>query len=321
MEGSRLLRHRVRYLQAVTALLYMGPLVAGLSGFGWAMLTPFVSVFVLWLILLRPHQWPQTYAEWLHWQAITAALSQILSQILLVAVLFGLGRGIGGVLGLEPQVHPFLPLGMSMAALPLMRLVWDPERALAEGVTIDALAQVARAPDRRGAGRKAARQRVADLLALANDADSQLVLVLLHEASESGDGWAVAKALAEALPQAPETRHGALRQAIIHWATDPAIHASGAVPGGLGAAFAAAGRDPALLRIVAPRAVALAQAMPDRTDQFPDPATLDRLAQSGVPADVERSLQALANALRTGLAQPSPPEPVRHPGRGGLQRA
>jgi len=313
-----LLRHRVRYLQAVTAFLYMGPLLAGLSGFGWAMLTPFVSVFVLWLILLRPHQWPQTYAEWLDWQAVTAAVSQILSQILLVAVLFGLGRGIGGVLGLEPQVHPFLPLGMSMAALPLMRLVWDPERALAEGVTIDALA---RAPSRRVAGRKSSAAQVADLLALPDDADSQLALVLLHEASESGDGWAVAKALAEALPQAPETRHGALRQAVIHWATDPAIHAAGAVPGGLGAAFAAAGRDPALLRIVAPRAVALAQAMPDRADQFPDPATLDRLAQSGVPADVERSLMALANALRTGLAQSSPSQPVRHPGRGGLQRA
>ena len=316
-----MLRHRVRYLQAVTALLYMGPLLAGLSGYGWAMLTPFVSVFVLWLILLRPHQWPQSYAEWLGWQALAAALSQILSQILLVAVLFGLGRGIGGVLGLVPQVHPFLPLGMSIVALPLMRLVWDPERALAEGVTIDALAQVAQQPARRAGDRKAAAERVASLLALPDGADPQLALVLLHEASESGDGWSVAKALAGTLSLHPESRHGALRQAVIHWATDPAIHASGAVPGGLDAAFAAAGRDPALLRIIAPRAAALAQAMPDRADQFPEPASLDRLSQSGVPADVERSLMALATALRTGLAQPSPPQPERRLGRGGLQRA
>jgi hypothetical protein len=31
-----------------------------MAGYGWAMLPPFVSIFVFWLIVLRPQQWPQT---------------------------------------------------------------------------------------------------------------------------------------------------------------------------------------------------------------------------------------------------------------------
>ncbi|WP_305016857.1 hypothetical protein [Mycobacterium tuberculosis] len=40
-------------------------LVAGLGGFGWTMTLPFTAIFVVWLMILRPEQWPASPEEWL----------------------------------------------------------------------------------------------------------------------------------------------------------------------------------------------------------------------------------------------------------------
>lgn len=71
---------RMRLVKGATALLYIGPLIAGLCGFGWSMAAPFIGIFVVWLMILRPEQWPSTPEEWLTAPAWLAALAQILSQ-------------------------------------------------------------------------------------------------------------------------------------------------------------------------------------------------------------------------------------------------
>ena len=53
------MRSRLRLLMGATALLYLGPVLAGLGGFGWSVVPVFTAIFLLWLIVLRPHQWPQ----------------------------------------------------------------------------------------------------------------------------------------------------------------------------------------------------------------------------------------------------------------------
>lgn len=284
----------------------MGPLLGGLAGFGWAMVPPFVLIFATWLYILRPHQWPQTGAEWLSWPAVGAVLSQGLSQLVLVAVLFGVGRGIGGVLGTLPLFHPLLPVAVSFLALPLLRFGWDPDRALAAGVTIDDLVHAAQLPapppPRTTADSTAT---VAELLSLPDVCRPDAALTLLNESLDHGEGWSVARSLAAALAGAPATRHATLREAIVLWATDPALFASGSAPGALHAAFAAAGQDYRLLSLLVPRAKALARALPEARDQFPDGMTLRLMARSVEPA-LGQELEGLAFLLRGSAAPPLP---------------
>ncbi|MCB6179896.1 hypothetical protein LHP98_17375 [Rhodobacter sp. Har01] len=284
----------------------MGPLLAGLSGFGWAMLPPFVSIFVLWLILLRPHQWPQSASEWLSASAVAAVLAQVLSQLVLVAALFAIGRGIGGVMGTLPLLDPLLTVALSFLALPLMRLGWNPDQAIAEGVTIDDMIHAANLPTPPQAKAADPAATVAGLLSLADAAPPEAALLQVHQAFETGVGPAIAQSLAAALTEAPPERHAALREAVVVLATDPAIMAAASAPGALRAAFAATGQDLRLLRLLVPRAVALARAMPDRCDQFPDAATLTALANSGLEPAMAQELTVLANLLRTGGAASKP---------------
>jgi hypothetical protein len=48
------MHNKLRLLMGTTALLYLGPLLAGLRGFGWPVVPVFAAIFVLWLIVLRP---------------------------------------------------------------------------------------------------------------------------------------------------------------------------------------------------------------------------------------------------------------------------
>lgn len=290
---------RRRLLQGATALLYMGPLLAGLAGFGWAMLVPFVSVFVLWLMMIRPHQWPQTYGEWFHARAWLAALTIVLSQILLVAVLFGIGRGIGGVTGALPMFHPLLPVGLSILAYPLSRLAWNAEKEAEKGLTIDALLYPQSRPSTSSVPAQPAtppEEEVRPLLAMPGDAPLDKIGPMLDDALED-DAWARLALLAEALAAAPMQSHYALRQALLIWATEPEHFAANAAPAGLRAAFVAAGEDLPLLARLLPRAAALARMLPGRQAQFPDRAALESLGQLPLPAQVAADHQALMVAL------------------------
>lgn len=301
---------RARLLQAATALLYFGPLLAGLSGYGWAMLPPFVSIFVFWLLLLRPHQWPQTGREWLAPQAWMSALTQVLTQILLVAVLFGIGRGIGGVAGHLPMVNPFLPLAVSFLAVPVSRLVWNGKKALANGLTLDQVMNPA--PELSHARPE---DEMRPLLAFADDAPLTGIGPVLEDVLAADDARDRLSCLADALEAMPG-RHASLREALVIWATEPGPLSASADPTALRTAFRAAGHDHALLSLLLPRAAALARVMPDRQPQFPDRATLEALAGGGLPGPLAADHAALMEALGHRAA---PPRDKARPRIAGMQ--
>lgn len=129
---------RARLLKGATALLYFGPLLAGLGGFGWTHVPTFVAIFVLWQMIVRPHQWPTSLTELGRSELWVGIAAQIAVQILLVVVFFGIGRGIGGAVGALPLYSPALPLSVSFLSIPLCRLLWNPWK----GDTFDPPAEV-----------------------------------------------------------------------------------------------------------------------------------------------------------------------------------
>lgn len=129
--------NRLRLLQGATALLYFGPLLAGLGGFGWAVVFVFAAIFMGWLFILRPQQWPRKLADWARPEALISLLTQGVVQLLLVALSFGIGRGIGGVLGAVPAFPLMLPLAISFLSIPLARMIWDPWQAGQMDVLLD----------------------------------------------------------------------------------------------------------------------------------------------------------------------------------------
>lgn len=301
---------RLKLLQMATAALYMGPLLAGLSGYGWAMLTPFLSIFLLWLMILRPHQWPQSNYDWLHARTWVAVLSKVVSQLLLIAVLFGIGRGIGGVMGFVPLFHPALPVAISFIAIPISRLFWNAEKALAEDLSIDELLYPQRRPANEPAGDHPATPVifVAPLLSLGDDISVSDAGLALEEVLEEGEAWPYLSAIEAALVAVPG-KHMPLREALIVWSTDPDRIATSTVPGALLAAFRVAGTDNRLLSRLLPRAGALARSLPHRHALFPDRQTLEALQGAGLSGQAAMDLQALLATL--DQAASSVPEPAK----------
>jgi hypothetical protein len=315
---------RLRLLKGATALLYLGPLFAGLCGFGWGMVLPFVAVFAVWLMVLRPEQWPAAPEEWLTLSAWGAALTQILSQVLLVLVLLAIGRGLGGIAGFVPILNPILPLALSFLAIPLCRMLWDAGEAADQGVFLDDEAEAAHAP--RAAA--AAATAIVPLLNLGDDAPDQQAFAAVAQAMNAAGAEVRLKALTAALAK-PDRSHAALRRAIILWATEPEIVAPGRVQNGMANAFTIANGDPDLLRLFLPRALALVAAFPDRADGFPSPARLRQAAGAGLgdgpnadlPVhlrdDLRDGLRALARAVEAAVAAagaqaPLQSDPVTH---------
>ena len=315
--------NRMRLLKGATALLYVGPLFAGMCGFGWGLVLPFSAVFVVWLMILRPEQWPSSPQEWLTANAWLATLSQVLSQVALIAVLFGVGRGIGAVAGFVPVVNPILPLAISFLAIPLCRMLWDPREAADQGLFLDAEAEAAHAP--RAAAE--AGSAVVPLLNLADNAPPAEVMPAVAQVLGVASGELRLKALVAALAK-PGRSHAALRQALILWASEPEVVAPGEVSNAVAAAFSIAGDNQDLQRLLLPRALALIAAFPYRAAGFPAPARLRQAAtavaksngdsDSDLPRhlrdDLCDGLRALARAIEAARVQEdgSAADPARH---------
>ncbi|WP_157971150.1 hypothetical protein [Pseudogemmobacter bohemicus] len=305
--------YRKRLIQATTVLLYMGPLLAGLAGFGPGYLMPFVTLFMLWLVMLRPHKWPQSFGEWLTPTALIAGVTLLTSQILFVAVLFGIGRGIGGVLGFVPLFNPLLPLALSFVAVPLLRMAWVPELALANGETIDQLLWTddpgADAPRQIPASAEGA---VSGLFALSEDAgtDTEVMLDRLDHFLDTGDIWSRLAALTAALDACPSSDHLSLRTAVILKATDPFPQSEYTVPGEMRTAFAAAGNSADLLSLLSLRGRALLQKIPATAHYFPPVGVVLELAEACGDTTAALALRDLAAGLVASGAEQTP-EPVR----------
>ncbi len=168
--------NRLRLMMGATALLYLGPLLAGLGGFGWQTVPAFVAIFLLWTLILRPSTWPKTRADWQNPAALTRLLTQSTMQVLLVSICFGIGRGLGGVMATLPPFPVLLPIAISFLAIPLCRLMWDPNKAEATDRFLDtAIAEISATatgvPPQRSDARALTAQLLAPLQALPDATD------------------------------------------------------------------------------------------------------------------------------------------------------
>jgi hypothetical protein len=316
---------RMRLVKAATALLYFGPLIAGLCGFGWGMVFPFAGIFIVWLMVLRPEQWPSTPQEWLTGQAWLAALAQVLSQVLLVGILFAVGRGLGGLANIGTvSVDALLPLSVSFVSIPLCRMLWDSQEAASQGYFLDDEAKEAYSDN--AAGQAAA--AIIPLLNLPDAAPDAQVASAVATVLDVPTADLRLTALTAALT-APSRSHAALRRALMLWATEPEIVAPGFVSGSMDSAFAIANDDHDLLRLYVPRAMALIAAFPSRAGDFPAPGvlrqTVEALPPSDLPlhlqTDLREGLRALARAVEAAMgshsttddAEVAVVEPIRRP--------
>jgi hypothetical protein len=296
---------RMRLVKGIAALLYVGPLIAGLCGFGWSMVLSFTAIFVVWLMVLRPEQWPSTPGEWLTAQAWLAALAQVLSQLLLVGILFGIGRGLGGLADIGTvDLDPLLPLSISFLAIPLCRMLWDAREAASQGYFLDDEAEVAHSENAAGAAATA----IIPLLNLPDTAPDNTVTAAVAEALDVPAAELRLNALAAALAN-PSRSHAALRRSLVFWATEPEIVAPGQVAESMAKAFDISNGNLDLLRLYVPRAMALISAFPTRATDFPQPHRLrevaENLPESDLPAhlqsDLSDGLRALARAVEAAL--------------------
>jgi hypothetical protein len=294
-----IVQNRQRMLMGATALLYLGPLLAGLAGQGWASVPVFVAIFVLWLVVMRPWAWPREPRAWGNAQVWVGAASQVAVQTLLVVMCFAIGRGLGGVVGVLALFHPLLPVAISFLSLPVSRLVWDPVK----GREVDAFVDDAMAQLSSGARAAAGPPdpAVEQLLDLAQGAGSAAVAAqiaqVLHGDKAAGRLDQLVTALDRQAPPRP-----VLRREVILWATDAARVVAGGPHGAVARAFQVAGQDPALLRLFADRALPLIAARPDLWTQFPDPADLVRSMDPALPDDLAAALEAMADAISHAMA-------------------
>lgn len=301
---------RMRLVKGIAALLYIGPLLAGLCGFGWSMVFSFTAIFVVWLMVLRPEQWPATPAEWLTGQAWLAALAQVLSQLLLVGVLFGIGRGLGGLADIGTvDLDPLLPLSVSFLAIPLCRMLWDAREAASQGYFLDDEAEAAHSGNAAGVAASA----IIPLLNLPDTAPDATATAAVAEALDVPAADLRLNALTAALAN-PSRSHEALRRALVFWATEPEIVAPGQVAESMANAFDIANGNLDLLRLYVPRAMALISAFPTRASDFPEPGRLravaDNLPASDLPAHVQADLSDGLRALARSVEAALGPRPV-----------
>lgn len=288
------MQNRWRLQMGATALLYLGPLLAGLAGFGWGLVPVFVVIFVLWLLILRPRNWPRSLADWQKSEALVALVSQTATQALLVVVCFGIGRGIGGVAGLSLRLPVWLPVAISVLSIPMSRLIWDPSKAAQmDSLLNDAIASIETGRPMPGPGEEAvqvATEMLKPLAALPRSApvsevEAHLTAVARHMDHET---------LAAALRTAPGP---GLRRALMVHAGQPAALralAGGAYPV---QALTAASDDPALLTLLATRLTAALRDVPEMIGDFPTPERVLAAADGSDDPAAGMALRDLVRAM------------------------
>ena len=287
---------RLRLLKGATALLYFGPLLAGVGGFGWGVVPVFAAIFLLWLFILRPQQWPRAVADWARPEALIAPLTQGVAQLLLVTVSFGIGRGIGGVLGVLPPFPLMLPVAISFLSIPLARMIWDPWQAEALDATLDeALARLdglAETPPDLQTRIATAGRMVAELGRLPEATSAEVLASHLQAMATQVSDDALRVALMDPIYDGSA---GPLqwRAAVVH-ATEGAVADALAGTSYAAAVFHAA-NAPDILQLFARRCLDLLAQNPARVADCPDPQ--DVLAAAVAAPRAAEALRALAAAL------------------------
>lgn len=289
--------NRLRLLKGATALLYFGPLLAGLGGFGWAVVPVFAAIFLLWLVILRPNLWPRVWAEWTRPEALITLAAQTAVQVLLVTLCFGVGRGIGGVLGALPPFPLMLPIAVSFLSIPLCRMIWNPAEGEAlDGFLDQALAEVQGVsedgPDALRARTALAGRMVAELTGLPEDTTPEVLAQHLRAMAGQVDHASLRAALMDPIYDGSA---GSIqwRAAIVH-ATEPEVVQALAGETYARSLFAEV-TVAEHLALFADRCQALLVALPGAVAECPEPADVRDRAKARPKA--AKALMALAEAL------------------------
>ncbi|MBT9244665.1 hypothetical protein KM031_06470 [Gemmobacter fulvus] len=299
--------YRVRVLQGAAALLYLGPLLAGLAGFGWSVVPVFAAIFLLWLVILRPQEWPTTVADWQRPEAFVGLAARGAVQLLLVTICFGIGWGIGGVTGVHPVMSVLLPIGLSFLAIPLGRLVWDPMKAQEmESFLDDALLRLqgtadaisAHTPAQRAAQRQLADRLIQPIADLSDVVPVSELEAHLRALAPHVPHILLLEALHDRAQQLPQPRSVA-RAYVLH-ATSPVVAEQCQGHAAPVKALKLATGDAELLELFARRCAALLQEDIDAWGDCPNNAALDA-AQVGTSGAAARALADLM-ALNLRLA-------------------
>lgn len=299
------MRNRLRLAMVATALLYLGPLMAGLAGYGWGMVPAFAVIFLLWLIVMRPKLWPRDPAAWQQRDVIVAAAAQFMVQVLIVVLCFGIGRGIGGVAGVVPMWTPMFPLALSLVAIPLTRIVGDSGTdAQINGFPDDAAQHPGGASSQANPRLASALAPVLDLTAGTPDA-AAIGVVDRALGAAGGLNTAALPALVGQLDAVGASRPAA-RRALVLWATRPEVLDDQSHRGALKAGFAVTWADTNLLHLYAERALPLIEARPAAWPDFPDVSEVRHSIDKANPTDLNALLERLADRLQ-GAMQSTPP--------------
>ena len=283
------MHNRLRLLQFGTAMLYLGPLLAGLAGQGWAMVAAFTLVFGGWSMVVRPRLWPRSASEFEGGEAAVALATLVAGQMLLVVVSFGIGRGMGGVLAFRPDLPQYLPLLLSLLAVPVSRVGRGP---------VDRSAPIGfdpAPPDDSTASIALAETLLAEVMALPADVAEDVLQNHLTAISSHLDPVLIRASLGAAIAAGRATRAGTM--ALIIHATDPAISdllSGSAYPA---QAFAAAGHDADLLALFARRCTRLLGDEPELGADCPPAAVVAQVAADCRDPVTAAALHRLAGLL------------------------
>lgn len=286
---------RLRVLQIATACLYLGPLLAGLGGYGWAVVPVFTAIFLLWLIVLRPQEWPQSRTDWLQPDSWLAMAARAVMQLLLVVLCFGIGRGLAGVAGLDLPL-PFMgPIMLSFLAIPIARIAWPPQHAqeldsfLDEAIaSVQAAAPPPDAAERLAELRLFAARLTEPLSDLRDDTRPSVIEAHLEALQTHLPPATLLDALHDRLANPRNSR--VMRRAFILQATDPLVAEACRGRAAPVTALQVASRDAELLELFARRCIALLDADADAWGDCPNEAAL---AEAALPPEADPARPAL----------------------------
>jgi hypothetical protein len=292
------MQSRPRLLMGATALLYLGPLLAGLGGFGWAVVPVFVAIFLLWLLILRPYQWPRRPSEWQTPKALATLGTQAVVQLLLVTMLVGLGRGIGSMWHFVAPFPAMLPIAISFLSVPLSRLVWNPWKVAEMDQFLDtALRQIHNAPERYREGRIAlAHRMLAQLADLPDDTPAAEITRLLDAIGMHTDEDALRVDLLERV-QAGMAGRAVLTALVLHTTDGRQIEAvDGDGPTLALIALSDQSHDPALIALYANRLTLALREDADIWGKCPSVSLLDSWLEAYADTEADLPLRQLIDA-------------------------
>lgn len=263
-----------------TAFLYLGPFLAGLGSHPWPVVPPFVALFTLWTMVMRPAHWPADPAGWREPEALVRAAATVALQGGLVLLLLAVGRGTAGLLPGPVAIEISLPLTLALLSIPFSRLTLEPERlAFAHGYLDEVPEELAVELESQRADRL-----VAPFFRLPDETDEAELMARLVALAPAVTSAALLDALDRGLAEA---RDGSLaaRRALILQATS--VAAADTCPGRAEPvrALRVAGSDRGLLHLLTLRLQDLLEQRPQAEPDCPSIAALRAAATHATALD------------------------------------